>query len=89
MLYNSLTTTREQIVSLHVSDPAVMVWIVKSYEFYINESNETIAKNIINMENKDFCYIKQEVKSLGRVKVAQFPTAVKCLMNFLYSFIGL
>ena len=56
---------------------------------YINESNETIAKNIVNMENKDFCYIKQEVENLGGVKVAQFPTAVKCLMNFLYSFIGL
>ena len=25
VLYNSLTTAREQIVSLHVSDPAVMV----------------------------------------------------------------
>ena len=56
---------------------------------YNSFTNETIAKNIINMENKDFCYIKQEVKNLGRVKVAQFPTAVKCLMNFLYSFIGL
>ena len=33
VLYNSLMTAREQIVSLHVSDPAVMVWIVKSYEF--------------------------------------------------------
>lgn len=56
---------------------------------YINESNETIAKNIVNMENKDFCYIKQEVENLEGVKVAQFFTAVKCLINFLYSFIGL
>lgn len=60
-----------------------------SEHVYINESNETIAKNIVNMENKDFCYIKQEVKNLGRVKEAQFPTAVMCLMSFLYSFIGL
>lgn len=56
---------------------------------YINESNETIVKNIVNMENKDFCYTKQWVENLGGVKVAQFRTAVKCLMNFLYSVIGL
>lgn len=39
---------------------------------YINESNETIAKNIVNMENKDFCYIKQEVENLEGVKVGSF-----------------
>ena len=38
---------------------------------YINESNETIAKNIVNMENKDFCYTKQWVENLGGVKVAR------------------
>lgn len=29
VLYNSLTTTREQVVSLHISDPAVMVWMIE------------------------------------------------------------
>ena len=28
VLYNSLTTTREQVVSLHISDPAVMVCMI-------------------------------------------------------------
>ena len=55
----------------------------------VNRMKETIAKNIVNMESNDFCYIKQEVENLEGVKVAQFSTAVKCLMNFLYSFIGL
>lgn len=55
----------------------------------VNRMKETIAKNIVNMESKDFCYVKQEVENLEGVKVAQFSTAVKCLMNFLYSFIGL
>jgi len=41
------------------------------------------------MENKDFYYIKQEVGNLGGVKVVQFSTAVKCLMNCLYYFIRL
>ena len=30
---------------------------------YINESNETIAKIIVNVKNEDFCYIKQEVEN--------------------------
>ena len=30
---------------------------------YINESNETIVKNIVNVKNKDFCYVKQEVEN--------------------------